>query len=242
MARTGRKTTDMREVRIEPNFLSTATGSALISFGRTRVLCAVTVADSVPGWMAGRGKGWLTAEYAMMPASSSRRISRERSGKVKGRTQEIQRLIGRSLRAAVNLDALGERTLHIDCDVLEADGGTRTASITGAWVALALALERIPGLDVPVGEVLIRQIAAVSVGIVDGEVLSDLEYTEDSAAEVDLNLVMDSKGAFIEVQGTAEGEPFERSALDAMLDVGAGSVEELLAHQRSAVESGLNAG
>jgi ribonuclease PH len=190
--------------------------------------------------MAGRGRGWLTAEYAMMPASSSRRVARERSGNVKGRTQEIQRLIGRCLRAAVDLEALGERTLHIDCDVLEADGGTRTASITGAWVALALALRRIPNLSVPVEKVLHRQIAAVSVGIVDGEVLSDLEYTEDSKAEVDMNIVMDGSGAYIEVQGTAEGAPFERSALDAMLDVGAGSVRELLELQRVAVESGSN--
>ena len=237
VVRSGRETTAMREIRIEPNFLSTATGSALVSFGRTRVLCAVTVAESVPRWMSGQGRGWLTAEYAMMPASSSRRVPRER-GNVKGRTQEIQRLIGRSLRAAVDLDALGERTLHVDCDVLEADGGTRTASITGAWVALSLALRRIPDLEVPVEKILHRQIAAVSVGVVDGVVLSDLEYTEDSKAEVDMNLVMDETGAYIEVQGTAEGAPFDRDALNVMLDVGAGSIVELIQQQRDAVARG----
>ena len=229
----GRRTDELRSLSIEPDFLEQAHGSALISFGRTRVLCTATLDEGVPRWMMGRGKGWLTAEYSMLPASTGQRTPREASqGKQKGRTVEIQRLIGRALRAVADMDALGERTLWLDCDVLQADGGTRCAAISGVYVAARRALDRM-GL----GRVLTDSVAAVSVGIVDGEILLDLDYVEDSGAEVDLNVVMTGNGRLIEVQATAEGAPFSRDELDDMLELGALGIDEISAAQRAAAEA-----
>jgi ribonuclease PH len=229
----GRRTDELRPLTIEPDFLEQAHGSALISFGRTRVLCTATLEDGVPRWMMGRGKGWLTAEYSMLPASTGQRTQREASqGKQKGRTIEIQRLIGRALRAVADMEALGERTLWLDCDVLQADGGTRCAAISGVYVAARRALDRM-GL----GRTLVDSVAAVSVGIVDGEVLLDLDYVEDSSAEVDLNLVMTGDGRLVEVQATAEGAPFSRDELDEMLALGAQGIDEISAAQRAAAEA-----
>jgi ribonuclease PH len=229
----GRRTDELRPLSIEPDFLEQANGSALISFGRTRVLCTATLDEGVPRWMMGRGKGWLTAEYSMLPASTGQRTPREASqGKQKGRTVEIQRLIGRALRAVADMDALGERTLWLDCDVLQADGGTRCASISGVYVAARRALDRM-GL----GRVLTDSVGAVSVGIVDGEILLDLDYVEDSSAEVDLNVVMTGNGRLIEVQATAEGAPFSRDELDEMLELGALGIDEISAAQRAAAEA-----
>jgi ribonuclease PH len=229
----GRRTDELRPLSIEPDYLEQAHGSALISFGKTRVLCTATLEEGVPRWMMGRGKGWLTAEYSMLPASTGQRTAREASqGKQKGRTVEIQRLIGRALRAVADMDALGERTLWLDCDVLQADGGTRCAAISGVYVAARRALDRM-GL----GRVLTDTVAAVSVGIVDGEILLDLDYVEDSSAEVDLNVVMTGAGRLVEVQATAEGAPFSRDELDEMLEVGALGIDEISAAQRSAAEA-----
>jgi ribonuclease PH len=229
----GRRTDELRPLSIEPDFLEQAHGSALISFGKTRVLCTATLEEGVPRWMMGRGKGWLTAEYSMLPASTGQRTAREASqGKQKGRTVEIQRLIGRALRAVADMDALGERTLWLDCDVLQADGGTRCAAISGVYVAARRALDRM-GL----GRVLTDTVAAVSVGIVDGEILLDLDYVEDSSAEVDLNVVMTGAGRLVEVQATAEGAPFSRDELDEMLEVGALGIDEISAAQRAAAEA-----
>lgn len=221
---------ELRELAIVPGFLEQAHGSALISLGRTRVLCTATIEDGVPRWLAGSERGWLTAEYGMLPASTSTRTPREASaGKQKGRTVEIQRLIGRSLRAAYDLERLGERTVWLDCDVLEADGGTRTAAISGAWVALALATRRL-GLPAPSGHV-----AAVSVGIVDGCCLLDLDYAEDSSAEVDMNVVMTGDGRLVEVQATAEKTPFARVCLDELLGLAATGIEQIVDAQRRAL-------
>jgi ribonuclease PH len=229
----GRRADELRPLSIEPDFLEQAHGSALISFGKTRVLCTATLEEGVPRWMMGRGKGWLTAEYSMLPASTGQRTAREASqGKQKGRTVEIQRLIGRALRAVADMDALGERTLWLDCDVLQADGGTRCAAISGVYVAARRALDRM-GL----GRVLTDTVAAVSVGIVDGEILLDLDYVEDSSAEVDLNVVMTGAGRLVEVQATAEGAPFSRDELDEMLEVGALGIDEISAAQRAAAEA-----
>ena len=229
----GRRTDELRPLSIEPDFLEQAHGSALISFGKTRVLCTATLEEGVPRWMMGRGKGWLTAEYSMLPASTGQRTAREASqGKQKGRTVEIQRLIGRALRAVADMEALGERTLWLDCDVLQADGGTRCAAISGVYVAARRALDRM-GL----GRVLTDTVAAVSVGIVDGEILLDLDYVEDSSAEVDLNVVMTGAGRLVEVQATAEGAPFSREELDEMLEVGALGIDEISAAQRAAAEA-----
>jgi ribonuclease PH len=229
----GRRTDELRPLSIEPDYLEQANGSALISFGRTRVLCTATLEEGVPRWMMGRGKGWLTAEYSMLPASTGSRTPREASqGKQKGRTVEIQRLIGRAMRAVADMEALGERTLWLDCDVLQADGGTRCASISGVYVAARRALDRM-GL----GRALVDTVAAVSVGIVDGEVLLDLDYVEDSSAEVDLNVVMTGDGRLVEVQATAEGAPFSREELDEMLAVGASGIDEISAAQRAAAEA-----
>jgi ribonuclease PH len=229
----GRRTDEIRPLTIEPDFLEQAHGSALITLGRTRVLCTATLEDGVPRWMMGRGKGWLTAEYSMLPASTGQRTAREASqGKQKGRTVEIQRLIGRAMRAVADMQALGERTLWLDCDVLQADGGTRCAGISGVYVAAKRALDRM-GL----GRALVDSVAAVSVGIVDGEPLLDLDYVEDSSAEVDLNLVMTGGGRLVEVQATAEGEPFSRDELDEMLALGALGVDEISAAQRAAAEA-----
>ena len=228
--REGRARDELRPLEIVPDFLDQAHGSALISFGKTRVLCTATIDDGVPRWLAGRGQGWLTAEYGMLPGSTGSRTPREASaGKQKGRTVEIQRLIGRSLRAAYDMKALGERTVWLDCDVIQADGGTRTAAISGVWVALALAARRL-GLPPPRDGV-----AAVSVGIVDGEALLDLDYVEDVGAEVDMNVVMTGDGRLIEVQATAEKTPFTRAGLDELVDLAAAGIAEIADRQRRAV-------
>jgi ribonuclease PH len=228
--REGRRADELRPIEIVTDFLEQAHGSALISVGRTRVLCTATVEDGVPRWLEGTGRGWLTAEYGMLPASTGERMQREaRAGRQQGRTVEIQRLVGRSLRAAYATDALGERTVWLDCDVLQADGGTRTAAITGAWVALARATQA-HQLQKPD-----TQIAAVSVGIVDGEARLDLDYEEDSSAEVDMNVVMTGDGRLVEVQATAEAQPFSRSQLDELVDLAAGGIERITNKQREAV-------
>jgi ribonuclease PH len=228
----GRRADQLRPVSFEPGYLTFADGSVLITVGNTRVICAATVEDRVPPWMRGRGTGWITAEYAMIPGATPERNQRESSkGRVGGRTHEIQRLIGRALRAVVDLDKLGERTVTVDCDVIGADGGTRTASITGAWVALALALRTHFDEEKKQKWPLIGQVAAVSVGIVGGTPVLDLPYEEDSRAEVDMNLAMTDAGGFVEVQGTAEREPFTRAQLDAMLRLGEQGIRELFALQ-----------
>jgi ribonuclease PH len=229
----GRRPNELRELEIEPDYLEQANGSALISFGKTRVLCTASIEEGVPRWLSGRGRGWLTAEYSMLPASTGQRTQREASsGKQKGRTVEIQRLIGRALRAVADLDALGERTLWIDCDVIQADGGTRCASISGAYVAARRALDHM-GL----GKVLTDSVGAISVGIVEGEPVLDLDYVEDSSAEVDVNVVMAGDGRLIEVQATAERSPLDRDQLDELLDLAAGGIEEIGTAQRDAVEA-----
>jgi ribonuclease PH len=235
----GRDLADPRPVEILLNFHRNAEGSVLYRAGGTAVLCTASIDPNVPAWMAGKGKGWLTAEYQMHPrASRARRESREgRSGKsISGRTQEIQRLIGRALRSAIDLDALGERTIAIDCDVLEADGGTRTASITGGFVATALALARLSREGQLETKVVRDQVAAISVGHVDGTLALDLDYKEDSAARVDLNLVATARGSIVEVQGTAEGEAITRAELDRMIDLGLEGIRKLAAVQRDALE------
>jgi ribonuclease PH len=230
VSREGRRPNELRPLEIVPNFLEQADGSALISLGKTRVLCTATVEDEVPRWLQGRGRGWLTAEYGMLPASAGERIRREASaGRQKGRTVEIQRLIGRAIRGGYDLAGLGERTVWLDCDVLQADGGTRTAAVTGAWVALALAASA-RGFAEPQEE-----IAAVSLGIVDGELLLDLDYGEDSTAEVDMNVVMTGRGRLIDVQATAEREPFEQPTLDELVTLAREGIEEIAAAQRRAV-------
>ncbi len=229
----GRRPDELRELTIEPDYLEQASGSALISFGKTRVLCTASLEDGVPRWLAGGGRGWLTAEYSMLPASTGQRTQREASaGKQKGRTVEIQRLIGRALRAVADMEALGERTLWLDCDVLQADGGTRCASISGAYVAAKRALDHV-GL----GRALADSVAAVSVGIVEGAPLLDLDYLEDSSAEVDVNVVMAGDGRLIEVQATAERAPLDRGQLNALLDLAAAGIEEIGVAQRDAVEA-----
>jgi len=211
----------------------------LISCGDTRVLCNASVEERVPPWLRGKNRGWVTAEYGMLPRATGSRNMREATrGKQGGRTLEIQRLIGRSLRAVVDLEALGERTITLDCDVLQADGGTRTASITGAWVALVDAVNRLKRARKLKKDPLHGQVAAVSVGIVGSDPVLDLDYAEDSTAETDLNVVMNDGGGFIEVQGTAEGHAFQRSELDAMLDLARSGIDELMVGQRSALEKG----
>ncbi|NIV36059.1 MAG: ribonuclease PH [Anaerolineae bacterium] len=230
----GRRPDELRSVSLILNYVEYPEGSVLIELGRTRVLCNVSVEQGVPGWMAGGGTGWLTAEYALLPRATHSRTPRETRG-LRGRTQEIRRLIGRSLRAAVDLDLLGERTLVVDCDVLQADGGTRTAAITGGYVAVALALRRMVAKGTLLSEVLRPPVAAVSVGVVGGEVWLDLCYTEDHDAEVDLNIVMTNDGHLVEVQGTAEGPPFSRETLDRMLDLAGQGIASLIRHQREAL-------
>lgn len=233
----GRAPDELRPVTIQPHFLPNAEGSVLISVGETRVICAASLEDRVPPWMRGRGKGWVTAEYSMLPRATVERTQREASkGRIGGRTHEIQRLIGRALRATVDMAKLGERMITVDCDVIGADGGTRTASITGAWVALALALRTIADHMDPTRWPLTGQIAAVSVGIVGGVPVLDLPYAEDSRAEVDMNVAMTAAGRFVEVQGTAEGEPFDRPTLDRMLDLAEGGIRRLFDAQRDALE------
>jgi len=232
----GRSVDQLRPIVIEPNFLTYAEGSALVSIGNTRVLCAASVEDKVPQWMRGRGTGWITAEYAMLPRATNERTQRESSrGKIGGRTHEIQRIIGRALRAIVDLKKLGEKTIWIDCDVIQADGGTRTTAITGAYVALALALRKSFDPTDAKAWPLTGQLAATSVGLVEGRALLDLAYEEDSRAEVDMNVVMTDAGSFVELQGTAEGAPFTRAQLDDFLSLAEGGIVSLFAAQRSAL-------
>lgn len=231
----GRTPNDLRTVSIERGWSEQAEGSALISFGRTKVLCTASFTSGVPKWMSGSGKGWVTAEYGMLPRSTNDRMDREAvKGKIGGRTHEISRLIGRSLRAVVNTKALGENMIVIDCDVLQADGGTRTASITGAYVALAdaIAWGKANGRIAAKAEPLIDSVAAISVGIIDGVPMLDLEYREDSRAETDMNVVVTGRGLFVEVQGTAEGAPFDRTELGALLDLAVSGTERLSQIQR----------
>ena len=236
MRPSGRKPEDLRPVRIERNYTMHAEGSVLISCGRTKVLCTASVEDRVPGFLRGKGQGWVTAEYGMLPRSTGSRMRREAAqGKQGGRTMEIQRLIGRSLRAVVDREALGERTITLDCDVIQADGGTRTAAITGAYVALVDACRQL----LKAGRIEVNpvhgQVAAVSVGIFANSPILDLDYAEDSAAETDMNVVMNDGGGFIEVQGTAEGHAFRREELDELLNLAVKGIDELMAAQKSAL-------
>ncbi len=231
----GRRHDELRPVKFTLDYVEYPEGSVLIELGRTRVLCNASIQEGVPAWMAGSGVGWLTAEYALLPRSTHTRTPRETMG-LRGRTQEIRRLVGRSLRAAVDLDLLGERTLVIDCDVLQANGGTRTAAVTGGYVALALALRRLTAQGVVTQEALKPSVAAVSVGVVTGEARLDLCYAEDRDAEVDLNVVMTADGQLIEVQGTAEGSPFSRETLNQMLDLAAQGIASLVRCQREALK------
>ena len=236
----GRGWNEMRPVRMVPGFIEYAEGSVLIEVGETRVLCNATVEESVPRWRAGSGAGWVTAEYALLPRSTHRRTRRE-VGRLGGRTQEIRRLIGRSLRAGVDLRKLGERTIIVDCDVIKADGGTRTASITGGYVALALAVQRLERDQIVPSGVLTTQVAATSLGPVDGQLMLDLCYEEDSAATADFNVVMTGSGRLVEVQGTAEGVAFERRLFDAVLDLAEIGIDHLLALQRQVLDEDLGA-
>ncbi len=233
-----RSISQLRPVEIIPNEAPYAEGSSLIKIGDTHVLCAATVQEDVPRWMKGKGKGWVTAEYAMLPRSSPRRIEREATrGKQGGRTVEIQRLIGRSLRAVCDMSALGERQIILDCDVIRADGGTRCASITGAYVALALACQKLLAEGKVKRHPLKSAVAAVSAGVLRGVPILDLDYSEDSRADVDINVVMTDGNAFVEIQGTAEQEPFSPEVLHAMLDLANGGLAELFAAQKAALES-----
>ncbi len=227
----GRRDDELRPLDLAPDFVELAHGSVLYSQGKTRVLCTAMVEEGVPRWLHRSGRGWMTAEYSLLPASTGERVAREAAkGKQGGRTVEIQRLIGRALRAVCDFQALGERTLWLDCDVIQADGGTRCAAISGAYVAAGRALDRF-GLS----KALTGQIAAVSVGVVDGRALLDLDYSEDSSAETDMNVVMTADGRLVEVQATAEREPFTREELDALLDLGAAGIEEIMLAQDDAV-------
>ncbi len=232
----GRAAEEIRPVGIALGYMPNAEGSCLITMGDTRVICAATVEGSVPRWMQGRGTGWVTAEYAMLPRATDERVPREvNKGRPSGRTQEIQRLIGRSLRAVTDMDALGERTVWVDCDVLQADGGTRTASITGAFVALAQAFDLLAERGDVARSPLIDSVAAISVGIIEGVPCLDLNYAEDSTAQVDMNVVMTGSGKLVEVQGTAEQGAFERRELDVMIDLATKGIGELSAHQQAAL-------
>lgn len=233
-----RSDNQLRPIRIETGVSRHAEGSALIHCGDTQVLCTASVEARVPPWLRGSGKGWVTAEYGMLPRSTNERMGREAArGKQGGRTLEIQRLIGRSLRAAVNLEALGETSIIVDCDVIQADGGTRTAAITGGYVALAIALDRLHREKKRARHPLFGQVAAISVGIVDGRPVLDLDYSEDSQAETDCNVVMNEAGGFIEIQGTAEGSPFLRTELDAMLALAEAGIKELHGLQTAAIDA-----
>ncbi len=233
----GRAYDGLRPVTILTGYQRYAEGSTLIDFGDTRVLCSASVEDSVPPFRKGTGSGWITAEYSLLPRSTLVRSSRESSrGKVGGRTHEIQRVIGRCLRSVVNLDAIGERTVWVDCDVIQADGGTRSAAITGGYVALALALRKLRKKGFISEDPLLSQVAAVSVGVVDGEAMLDLVYSEDFAAAVDLNVAKTGDGCYVEIQGNAEGEPFDRKQLDELLALAGDGIEMLLGYQREALE------
>jgi ribonuclease PH len=232
----GRGPADLRPVRMTLGFMPYAEGSCFVEMGDTKVICTATVDDGVPRWLVGKGRGWVTAEYSMMPRSSPQRIQREvNKGRPSGRTQEIQRLIGRSLRAVTEMSALGERTVWLDCDVIQADGGTRTASVTGAFVALAQACEWMREKNLISSWPLTDSVSAVSVGIIDGVVCLDLNYSEDSTAQVDMNVVMTGSGRLVEVQGTAEHGAFDRSELDEMLDLATKGIAELTAQQEMAL-------
>ena len=227
--REGRRPDELRPIDVVPDFVEQADGSVLISFGKTRVLCTATIEEGVPRWLVGSGRGWMTAEYGMLPASTGERSTREaRAGRQGGRTVEIQRLVGRSLRAAYDLEKLGERTIWLDCDVIQADGGTRTAAISGAWIALARAARR-KGLPAPM-----ERVGAISVGIVGGEPLLDLDYGEDSTADVDMNVVMRGDGRLIEVQSTAERNAFTREELDRLIDLAAAGIQQIFGIQSKA--------
>jgi len=228
----------MRPVEIQTGYLKTAEGSALITVGNTRVLCAASIEDGVPQFLRGTGKGWVTAEYAMLPRATLKRTPREVSkGKPSGRTHEIQRLIGRSLRAVVDLDALGERSVLVDCDVIQADGGTRTASITGAYVALAIAVGQLVQFGALKKNPLLDAVAATSIGIVGGEPMIDLDYEEDSRADVDMNLVMTGAGKFVEVQATAEHRPFDDAQLSRLIELARAGIRELVELQKRAIQA-----
>lgn len=238
MRPSGRQLDQARDIKITRNYTKHAEGSVLIEFGDTKVICTASVADGVPRFMKGEGKGWLTAEYGMLPRSTGSRMNREAArGKQSGRTVEIQRLIGRSLRAAVDMKALGERTIYIDCDVIQADGGTRTASISGGCVALMDALQTLVDNGKLKALPLKQKIAAISVGIYEGHPVLDLDYPEDSTAETDMNVIMTDKGGFIEVQGTAEGEAFQQEEFDAMLSLAKKGINEIFALQMAAIEA-----
>ena len=234
----GRNPNQLRDIRITRHYTKHAEGSVLVEFGDTKVICTASVVNSVPSFLRGKGQGWLTAEYGMLPRSTGTRMDREAArGKQQGRTVEIQRLIGRSLRAAVDLNALGENTIHVDCDVIQADGGTRTASITGAWVALADAIAHLKAADKVTGEPLKRAIASVSVGIYQGVPVLDLDYPEDSSADTDMNVVMGNDGGIIEIQGTAEAEPFTEEEFSAMLKLAKQGIADLHRLQQEALAS-----
>ena len=243
MRPSGRQPDELRPIRITPHFTKHAEGSVLVEFGDTRVICTASIEERVPAFLKGKGAGWITAEYGMLPRATHERSGREASkGKQGGRTMEIQRLIGRSLRAAMNLEALGERTITIDCDVIQADGGTRTASITGAYVALVLAIRKLMAQRKLKVNPIHGQIASISVGIYRGVPVLDLDYAEDCDAETDMNVVMNEAGAFIEVQGTAEGHAFRRDELDAMLTLASRGIDDLLQHQRDTIENSKTGG
>jgi len=238
MRPSGRNPDQLRNIQFTRHYTRHAEGSVLVEFGDTRVLCTATVEDHIPRWLKGKNQGWVTAEYGMLPRSTGQRMGREAArGKQGGRTMEIQRLIARSLRAVVNLEALGERNITVDCDVIQADGGTRTASITGGYVALADAMQWLVAQGKLVKNPIIGQVASVSVGIYNGTPVLDLDYAEDSNAETDMNVVMNDAGAYIEVQGTAEGHAFRREELDAMLALAQSGITQLIDHQREALES-----
>lgn len=234
----GRAVGEKRTLSFERHFTRNTPGSVVVSTGHTRVLCTAMLTDGVPPFLQGKGRGWLTAEYSMLPSATNTRRSRDRGGKVDGRSVEIQRLIGRSLRAVMDFKAMGERTIWVDCDVLQADGGTRTASITGAYVAMYDLLSEMSQKRQLRSWPLTSQVGAISVGIVDGRAVVDLDYPEDSSAEVDMNLVMTSAGEFIEVQGSAEGKPFGKDLLTGMLELGEASINEIFAAQRALFEEG----
>ncbi len=239
MRPSSRSPDELRPITITRNYTKHAEGSVLIEFGDTKVLCNATVEEKVPGFLRGQGQGWVTAEYGMLPRSTGSRMGREAArGKQGGRTMEIQRLIGRSLRAAVDLEALGENTITIDCDVIQADGGTRTASITGAFVALADAIRYMQDNKLIKNDPIIGHVASVSVGIYNGTPIMDLDYAEDSNCETDMNIVMNDQGGYIEVQGTAEGTAFSPQEFQAMLDLGKLAIDQLIEHQREALAVG----
>ena len=238
MRPSNRSPDQLRPINFSRGYTQHAEGSVLVEFGATRVLCTASVEERVPPFLRGAGSGWITAEYGMLPRATGERMQREAArGRQGGRTLEIQRLIGRSLRAAADLKALGERTITLDCDVIQADGGTRTASITGAWVALCDALTSLQHHGALASSPIRHQIAAVSVGIYQGAPVLDLDYAEDSSAETDMNLVMDDAGGIIEIQGTAEGQAFSRAELDMLLDLGSAGIERIMAAQRAALDA-----